>query len=199
MNFRRLATLAALTLIPLSALAQQPTAEGVTLVGPGKFAGVFEEKATSTVESIDKASRSITLVRANGQKVIVVAGDEVKNFDQIKVGDKVVARHTQALVLELKKGGAGVRERSVSSDQGSAKPGEKPAAYEATKVNFVADVQKVDVKKQIVTLRGVERTVQLKVKDPEQIKLIKKGDQVEGVYAEAVAISVEAAPAKAKK
>ena len=58
---------------------------------------------------------------------------------------------------------------------------------------------KVDAKKQVITLRGPERTVKLKIKDPEQIKLIKKGDQVEGVYAEAVALSVEAAPAKAKK
>ena len=93
-----------------------------------------------------------------------------------KVGDKVVARHTQALVLELKKGGAGIRERGVSTDQGSAQPGEKPAAYEAMKVTFTADVVKVDAKKQVITLRGPERTVKLKIKDPEQIKLIKKGE-----------------------
>lgn len=35
--------------------------------------------------------------------------------------------------------------------------------------------------------------------DPEQLKLIKKGVQIEGVYAEAVAISVVAAPANEKK
>ena len=60
-------------------------------------------------------------------------------------------------------------------------------------------MQKVDAKKGVVTLRGVERTVKLKINDPEQLKLIKKGDQVEGVYAEAVAIAVTPAPAKAKK
>ena len=199
MKLRTLLGTAALILFPLAASAQQPVADGVALVGPGKFAGVFEEKTTSTVESIDAASRSVVLVRANGDKIKVVAGDQVKNFAQIKVGDKVVARHTQALVLELKKGGAGIRERAVSTDQGSAQPGDKPAAYEAMKVTFTADVVKVDAKKHVITLRGPERTVKLKIKDPEQIKLIKKGDQVEGVYAEAVALSVEAAPAKAKK
>ena len=198
MKIRNALATAAFVLLPLAASAQQPTAEGVSLVGPGKFAGVVEETVTSTVESIDKAARSVVLKRANGELLKVTAGDQIKNFDQIQVGDQVVARHTRALVLELKKGG-GVRERVESSDKGSAKPGEKPAGYEAKQVGFVADVQKVDVKKQIVTLRGVENTVQLKVKDPEQLKLIKKGDQVEGVYAEAMAISVTAAPAKAKK
>ena len=43
------------------------------------------------------------------------------------------------------------------------------------------------------------KTVRLKIKDPEQLKLIKKGDQVEGVFAEAVAVSVVPAPGKAKK
>jgi len=196
MKMNRLLATAALVLLPLTATAQQPATEGVSLVGPGKFAGVIEATVTSTVESIDKATRSVVLKRANGELLKISAGEQIKNFDQIQVGDKVVARHTQALVLELKKGGAGVRERAESSDKGSAKPGDKPAGYEAKQVNFVADVQKVDLKKQIVTLRGVEHTVQLKVKDPEQIKLIKKGDQVEGVYAEAVAISVVAAPTK---
>jgi Cu/Ag efflux protein CusF len=199
MRIRSLLASVALVLFPQMVSAQQIPAEGVTLVGPGKFAGVFEETASLTVESIDKATRSVVLQRANGEMLRMVAGDEVRNFDQIKVGDKVVSRHTQALVLELKKGGAGVRERVESTDQGLAKPGEKPSAYEAKKITFVADVQKVDLKTQIVTLRGAKKTLQLKVKDPEQLKLIKKGDQVEGVYAEAVAISVIAAPAKAKK
>lgn len=198
MKIRSVLATAAFVLLPLTASAQQPTADAVSLVGPGKFAGVVEATVTSTVESIDKATRSVVLKRANGELLKVTAGEQVKNFDQIQVGDKVVARHTRALVLELKKGG-GVRERAESSDKGSAKPGEKPAGYEAKEVKFVADVQKVDAKKGVVTLRGVENTVQLKIKDPEQLKLIKKGDQVEGVYAEAVAIAVTAAPAKAKK
>ena len=198
MKIRSVLATAALVLLPLTASAQQPTADAVSLVGPGKFAGVVEAKVTSTVESIDKATRSVVLKNANGELLKVTAGEQVKNFDQIQVGDKVVATHTRALVLELKKGD-GVRERAESSDQGSAKPGEKPAAYAAKEVKFVADVQKVDAKKGVVTLRGVERTVKLKINDPEQLKLIKKGDQVEGVYAEAVAIAVTPAPAKAKK
>ena len=59
-----------------------------------------------------------------------------------------------------------------------------------------ADVIKVDKKAQTLTLRGVERKVTLKVKDAEQLNAVEKGDQVEGVYADAVAIAVEPAPRK---
>jgi hypothetical protein len=63
-------------------------------------------------------------------------------------------------------------------------------------VTFVADVQQVDRKNQTVTLRGAVKTIRLKIKDPEQLKLIKKGDQVEGVFAEAVAFQSCRHPAK---
>jgi hypothetical protein len=54
------------------------------------------------------------------QTKVIVAGDEVKNFDQIKVGDQVIAKYTQELVMTLKKGGGELRERIDSSQQGSA-------------------------------------------------------------------------------
>ena len=43
------------------------------------------------------------------------------------------------------------------------------------------------------------KTVTLKIKDPEQIKQISKGDQVESVYAEAIAVAVVPARAKTNK
>jgi hypothetical protein len=46
-------------------------------------------------------------------------------------------------------------------------------------------------------LRGPKRTVDLRVRDPKQIKLVKVGDQVEATYTEAVAVSVEPAKPKA--
>jgi Cu/Ag efflux protein CusF len=200
MRIRAALATAALALFPLAVSAQQPAvAEGMTAVAPGKFAGVVEAKVTLVVDSIDKASRSVVLKNAKGETMKVVAGDEVKNFDQIKVGDNVVASYTQGLVMTLKKGGGALRERIDSSEKASAAPGEKPAGYEVKEVTFVADVQQVDLKNQTVTLRGAVRTVRLKIKDPEQLKMIKKGDQIEGVFAEAVAISVVPAPGKTKK
>ncbi|MBL8406640.1 hypothetical protein E4Q08_05535 [Candidatus Accumulibacter phosphatis] len=200
MRIRVALAAAALVLFPLAVSAQQPpVAEAMTAVAPGKFAGLIEARVTLLVDSIDKASRSVVLKNARGEHLKVIAGDDIKNFDQIKVGDHVITTYTQELMMTLKKGGGALRERIDSSQQGSAAAGQKPAAYEAKEVAFVADVQQVDRKKQTVTLRGAKKTLTLKIKDPEQLKLISKGDQVEGVFAEAIAIAVVPAPAKAKK
>ncbi|SBT09862.1 conserved exported hypothetical protein [Candidatus Accumulibacter aalborgensis] len=200
MRIRIALATAALVLLPLAASAQQaPMSEGLTAVAPGKFAGMIQARGTLVVDSIDKATRSVVLRNAKGETTKVVASDKVKNFDQIKVGDNLVVTYTQGLVMTLKKGGGALRERIDSSETGSAAKGEKPAGYEVKEVTFVADVQQVDLKHQTITLRGATRIVRLKINDLEQLKLIKKGDQVEGVFAEAVAVSVVPAHAKAKK
>jgi ASC-1-like (ASCH) protein len=52
----------------------------------------------------------------------------------------------------------------------------------------------VDSGTQTVTLKGPERTVEIRMVDPEQLKRIKKGDQVMATYTQAMAVAVE--PAK---
>jgi len=108
----------------------------------------------------------------------------------------VVVRYAEALTLELKKGGKELRQRSEREGSATAQPGERPGAVAGRQITVIADVTAVDRKKMIVTLRGPKRTVELKLRDPEQIKLVKVGDQVEATYQEAVAVSVE--PAKPK-
>jgi hypothetical protein len=55
------------------------------------------------------------LKNEKGETRPVVASEEVKNFDQIKKGDKVSLKYMEALTLELKKDGkavVGARTRS---------------------------------------------------------------------------------------
>jgi len=180
------------------AFAQKPSADGATVIEttPGKGAATNVVRVTASVEAIDAANRVLALKGPRGNVFDLAVGPEVKNFDQIRVGDSLVVRYVQALTLQLKKGGSGIRERSERSDAVAAKPGERPAGAAARQITVVADVTAVDRKKMVVTLRGPKRTVDLKLRDPEQIKLIKVGDQVEATYTEAVAISVEPAPKK---
>jgi hypothetical protein len=183
------------------ALAQKPSADGATVTksAPGKVATADVVRITASVEAIDPATRTLTLKGPRGNVVDLQAGPQVKNFDQIKVGEYVVVRYVRALSLELKKGGSGIRERSEKSDSATAKPGERPAAAGARQVTVTADVVAVNPKTRTVTLRGPKRTVDLRVRDPEQLKLVKVGDQVEATYVEAAAVSVEPAPKPAAK
>ncbi|HET7095937.1 MAG TPA: hypothetical protein VFJ68_01015 [Casimicrobiaceae bacterium] len=165
---------------------------GSAMVGtaPGKAAAVETLKVTATITAIDKATRDVTLKGPQGNELTVSAGPEIKNFDQLKVGDKVDLNYVEALTLELKKGGGLVVQRTEKAGAAGAKPGEKPAGAVGRQVTVVADVVAVDPAKQVVTLKGPQRTVDLKISDPEQFKRIAKGDQVEATYTQAVALAV---------
>ncbi len=182
-----------------SVFAQKPEAAGAMAVQtvPGKGVVTNLVKMTASVEAIDTASRTVTLKGPGGNLVPIVAGPEVKNFDQIKVGDRVLVRYAEALSLELKKGGKELRQRSEREASQGAQPGERPAGAAGRQIKVIADVTAVDRKKQMITLRGPKQTVNLKLRDPEQVKLVKVGDQVEATYQEAIAVAIEPAP-KAK-
>jgi hypothetical protein len=192
------------TLVLPTAAQQQPGATGGTVVAsePGRAVMAREAKLTAQVVGLDKATRTVTLKGPKGNVVDVVAGDEVKNFDQIKLGDFVVARYLQALTLELAKTKAGVRSGGEREAAVRAQPGERPAGAVARQVTVLADVTDVNPKNKTITLKGPKgNVVTLDVHNPDQFKVVKKGDQVEVTYTEALALSVEPAPkpAPAKK
>lgn len=197
----RVMTILAAAMLSFAATSAMSQTGGVAVMKsePGKVTLADAVKATATVESIDAAKRLVTLKNAEGTTLVVHAGPEVKNFAQIKVGDLVVVTYLEALTLELKKGGGAMRQKTERETTAAAKPGERPAATGGRQVTVIADVIAVDAKRQTVRLRGPTRTVDLKVRDPEQFKLVSVGDQVEATFTEAAAISVEPAPKPAAK
>jgi len=178
----------------LAPQAAAQTGAAVVGKGPGVAAAAQTVKVTATITAIDAATRDVTLKGPQGREVVVTAGPEVRNFAQMKVGDNVDVEYVEALTLELKKGGGMPVAKTETAGAARAKPGEQPAGMAGRQITVVADVIAVDKDKQMVTLKGPKRTVDLKVRDPKQLALIAKGDQVEATYTEAMAIVVS--PAK---
>src|SRR5580704_718847 len=166
--------------VSAGALAQAPMTGGtMAATAPGKGMAVNTVEITAAVTAVDKAHHTMMVKGADGHVHIIGVGPEVKNFNQIKVGDQVVMRYVEALTLELKKGGKEVVARTDTTSAGRAMPGEKPAGGVGRKIHVIADVTAVDAATQTVTLRGPKQTVDLTLHDPEQFKLVKVGDQVE--------------------
>ena len=178
--------------IAVSAAAQ--TGAAVVAKGPGVAGAAETIELAATITAIDAATRAVTLKGAQGKELVITAGPEVKNFAQMKVGDQVKVKYVEALTLELKKGSTAPVARTDTAAAGAAKPGERPAGAVGRQVTVMAEVVALDPAKQVVTLRGPQRTLDLKVADPEQFKRVAKGDRVEATYTEAMAITVE--PAK---
>ena len=178
------------------AYAQPKAPQGAAIVAsePGKAAAVSVVEVSATVVAINASTRTVTLEGPKGRTQDVVCGDEVKNFAQIRVGDNVNVRYQQALTLELKKLRAPLDAGSASGAV-RAEPGARPAGVVAREVIVFADVVAVDPKKSTITLKGpAGNVVELDVQNKDHFKVVKKGDQVEAVYTEALAIAVTPAP-----
>ena len=144
---------------------------------------------------VDQKTRQVVIVGPNGNEFKTTLGNEVKNFNQIKVGDIVTLTHVEILVADIKKPSkVEVRERVETEKAVTAKLGDKPAAAIERKLSIVADVTAIDEKKGTLTLtvRGATRTLDIKVKDPKVLKGIKVGTQIETVVTEIIAIEVSA-------
>ena len=172
---------------PLIQAAEVTTNVAVT---PGQASLAEEVKAEATVTAIDLATRKISLKNAEGKTFDLVAGEEVTNLQNLKVGDVVALRYLQLLDLELLKGTAGVRKRVVEVEGSKAATGEQPGAGAGMQVTIYADVIDVDKAQQTIRVKGVDDTLTLKVKDPAQFALIAKGDQIKAVQTTAIAIGI---------
>ncbi len=195
MKHKILILIAALVGLPTVALAQNaPTGAMVLEKGKDGIRGTETITVEGAITAIDPTSRRVTIKGGAGNEVSMVAGPEVKNFAQLKVGDLVTLNFIESLTLQLKKGGKALVERVESSDAVTAKPGELPMGGVSKTVHIVADVIAVDPATSVVTLRGPQRTVDLKVKDKEILAQIAVGDQVDADFVEAALISVSAKP-----
>lgn len=185
---------ATLLAAPMLAQAQNPPQAAVIVEkAPGAGAVTEAVQLQGKVKSVDKKTRAVVVVGPNGNEILFNLSDEVRNFDQIKVGDLVTLTYAQALVLELRKvANDGIRVRVDKEETLTAKPGDKPGMAVEKSVRVIANVVAVNPKAQTVTLRGPKRTLELSVKDPAMLKNVKVGDQVEGLYTEAVALTVSA-------
>ncbi|MNW14751.1 hypothetical protein D3C71_2130630 [compost metagenome] len=58
-------------------------------------------------------------------------------------------------------------------------------------VTIYADVIDLDKQQQTIKVKGVDKTLTLRVNDPAQFALIAKGDQIKAVQTTAVGIGIE--------
>ncbi len=192
--------LIAMLMAAVPAAAQKPDMKGGAIVAsePGKAAIVAAAELSAQVVSIDKKTRTISLKGPKGGVMDVVAGNEVKNFSKIKVGDLVVVRYMQSLALELQPVKTGATGISVTEGAGKAEPGKRPAAGAVREIQAIAKVTGMDEKAKTISLTGPRgNTVTLDVQNPDHFKVVKMGDEVLVTYTEAVAVSVEPGGKKA--
>jgi hypothetical protein len=178
----------------LGLFVSQVTAQEKPEMKPaGKPGAVVAEgvSITATVEAIDYDKRTVDLKGPKGKVVTLKVGPEAKNFNQVKVGDKVRARYYDATAIYVRKPTDPPFAEETKAVQ-VAPPGGKPGAVAVNTTEMTARVEDIDYKTRTVTLRGPQqKTATVKVdKSVKRLNEVKKGDEIVIRHTEAVAIDV---------
>src|SRR5690606_12612611 len=84
-------------------------------------------EVSGTVAAVDLPSRRVTLRNSAGDLTTVQASPDVRNLEQVRVGDRVSVGYFEGIAADVKRPGDGVRTPQKSVMQATAAPGQRPA------------------------------------------------------------------------
>lgn len=149
------------------------------------------EEMQALVTAVAPDTRSFTLMDRTGSKRTFQAPSEMRNFDQLEVGDRVTARVMLERIVYLREPGEAAREGAAGL-LATAPDSSKPGMLAADTVQLTAVVKGMDTTLRTATLQfadGSERVV--KVRPDVEMKTEYLGRAVVLRMTSAVAISVE--------
>ncbi len=161
---------------------------------PGPTTAEREDTITRQAEirGIDRQERRLLIRGEEGNYVDMVVGPEVRNFDQLEIGDQITIEYYEAVALRM------ADESSSETPTGAvvterAAEGEKPAGGAAQVVNLVVEFVSYDPETHLATFRtpdGQMGTVVVKPEMREFAAAREAGDKIDATITEAFAISV---------
>lgn len=161
-------TLLAVCLLLIPAAAQEPKTsvrEFVSLAG--------------TVDRIDRASRTLTLKVDGSSTQSLHVPPEFKVFDELKTGDRVVARIRESIVVSARPGLKPGLLTDTTADA-AKKPRGATDPHVTQQLTIVVTIETIDRTTQLVTYKGADnRRVIRAVADPKLLDGLKPGDVIE--------------------
>ena len=169
--------------ILMAAVAATASAQ-VSKTLPGKM-----EVVTVTVESIEKASRAVTVKKPDGTYGVFSVPADVKRFDTLKVGDRITAKYYENVVLRLKAPG----EKPVDSEDAAVTRGaNRSGATAAVQRTITATITKIDMKAPSIAFSGPNGwNYATRVEDTATLAKVKVGDKVDITWTEAAIVAID--------
>ena len=154
-----------------------------------------EYAAMAEVVAVAPAERRLTLRREDGRSFDLIAGDGVRNFDQIAVGDALRVRYKETLAASLRPAGERVEPAEGAFLAARAKQGAKPGAGLGMAVSVRVKIESIDLERNIVVFAPASgELIAHRLQTPEGrefVRGLEVGDTVQLDYAQALALSVE--------
>lgn len=152
---------------------------------------------TATITDIDLEKRMITLKGSEGETVTTQVGPNVKNLDQVKVGDEVKLQYYLAVMVSAKRVSDDAKrgEEIIAGGVATAPAGEMPAVVAGREVKETVEILGTDKFKKAIAFRGADgKFREISMDAPHlagRLDDFKEGEKYEVVYKEAVAVFVE--------
>ncbi|MBK1887858.1 DUF1254 domain-containing protein [Marinobacter sp. DY40_1A1] len=150
---------------------------------------------TAIVVAVDWDNRALVLRTEDDELIRLEVSEEARNFPQVRAGDRVVVAYSIGVALALSPSDAsnGMRERVDTVTLDRTELGQKPGGTLRSTIHATGVVRAIDPELRTVTFDGAEHTVTLAVDEDIDLPNIHVGDQVDALYQESLAISVEPA------
>lgn len=183
------------TLIALACISLVAACAGKKDPNEPILSGTLEEslvEATAVVEKVDLDKRTVTIRRPDEKRITLPVDEQVKNLPQVDPGDEVVVAYYESIAFDVLSADSDAKPGvTTSSDLGTAKEGDKPAAAEARVVTITSTIEAIDRGAPSVTLRGPDGgSHTIRVRDRKKLDDLEIGELVEIHYTQAVAVSV---------
>ena len=145
---------------------------------------------SATIQAIDETNRLVTLKFEDGTVNVVLAGPEVRRFNELKVGDKVTFTYHESAIVQLHK--AGTAAPASSAKEGLTRgTGPKPSGMMAQQVTATVTVEAIDPALPSITVKTEDGSrVTYKVQDKNNLEGVAVGDRLEITYTRALMVSV---------
>ena len=183
----RQGTILALPLLALAGCATDP---------PPPVVASSTREIVGAVDRVDARTRTIVVRGPDDKPQTLQLGPEVRNFAQIRRGDRVRVQFEEAVAVRMAAPGTRLEPETVVG-AARAEPGARPGVGAAAATRARVRITAVDAANNTVSFVGPsrqERTVVVRAPElREFLKTLKPGDRVDVAYAEAAAIRVEAA------
>lgn len=156
---------------------------------------------TGEVVALDPEKRWVSVRGPLGGEVGGRVQDDVKNLDQVKVGDLLTIAYFQSVAISATRQGE-ANPLFTGGEAATAAAGERPAGYASAQVKRTVTVVSVDAERRSIVFQGEDGTLfPVEVQRPEfahKLQGLRAGDRLDVVLTEALIAEVTPAAPGAK-
>ncbi len=144
------------------------------------------------VEAVNKETRELKLIDANGKRYTVKASDLVRNFDQIEPRDRIIMEYLESVAVFVVPSDAPELPDAAAIEV--APLGDKPGLKAADTFMVKATIESLNVSDRIAIIRGENGQVRtVKLANDVPLDMVNVGDEVRLRITQALAVNVRKA------